>query len=242
MSIQNRWVDSVINGGQGSHLYGFPSLQETLSILDIYTNKNKEISSKVLVGVSFECRPIYGYWISHSERDSKGIQKALLDSIKSEEQLFIENCDNIAEVLQSLDDELPSNISDLAASPEGKLLCTSLHHAREPLSLTTPFYAHIHLLENEVEYAPLLETKEWMWLPFVNPDGYEAVRTSGNELIRKNRRITCNKQNRKLLIDALMRVFGNKSINIHERNKLSERDGVDINRNYGFKFSVEHNR
>ncbi|MFZ1358861.1 MAG: M14 family zinc carboxypeptidase [Saprospiraceae bacterium] len=76
---------------------------------------------------------------------------------------------------------------------ETKILYTSLHHAREPMSMMQMIYFMWYLLENyerdpEIQY--LVNKSEMFFVPCVNPDGYEYNRlqhSDGGGLWRKNR-------------------------------------------------------
>jgi len=101
-----------------------------------------------------------------------------------------------------------------------KALLTSLMHAREPAGLTAVLYFIGHLLDlyaqGDPEAAYLLQTREIWAVPFVNPDGYieneKLVKMGQEPSVRKNRRHTC---------------------------RASPDSGVDINRNFGYKWARE---
>jgi carboxypeptidase T len=102
---------------------------------------------------------------------------------------------------------------------EGSMPCvlfTSLHHAREPEGLMTVLYFVWYLLEQfgvNDEVTALLNTREIYVVPVVNPDGYtynEATNPAGGGMWRKNRRLNG---------------YGSY--------------GVDLNRNYGYKWGVD---
>ncbi len=100
---------------------------------------------------------------------------------------------------------------------EPEALYTSLHHAREPLSLMQNVYYMWFLLENyatdeEVRY--LLDNTELYFIPCVNPDGYVYNNTqspNGGGMWRKNRRANAGGS-----------------------------FGVDLNRNYGVQFAFNN--
>lgn len=81
--------------------------------------------------------------------------------------------------------------NDLA---EPNILYTSLHHAREPLSLSQQMYYMWYLLENYAsneEVQHLVNNTELYFVPCVNPDGYihnEVNDPSGGGMHRKNKR------------------------------------------------------
>jgi hypothetical protein len=103
-------------------------------------------------------------------------------------------------------------------SDEPEVLYTALHHAREPNSLSQMIFYLWFLLENydtdpEIKY--LVDHTEMYFVPCINPDGYvynETTNPSGGGYWRKNRREN-----------------GNGSM------------GVDLNRNYGFKWGFNDN-
>ena len=102
------------------------------------------------------------------------------------------------------------------AEAEPQMLYTSLHHAREPESLTQLIYYMWYLLENyntnaEVKY--LVDNLEMYFVPCVNPDGYNynhVTNPNGGGMWRKNR-----------------------------RDNLDGTFGVDLNRNYGMFWAYD---
>jgi carboxypeptidase T len=107
-------------------------------------------------------------------------------------------------------------LSDNPNSDEGEeeVLYTSLHHAREPASLSQLIFYMWWILENygtneEVTY--LVDETEMYFVPMINPDGYiynETLFPGGGGMHRKNRR------------------------NVGTTNK-----GVDLNRNYSYHWN-----
>jgi PKD repeat protein len=104
-----------------------------------------------------------------------------------------------------------SDNPSLDEAGEPKVLYTSLHHAREPMSLMETVFYMWFLLENyatneEVQY--LLNNMQLYFVPCINPDGYvynNTTNPNGGGMHRKNRR------------------------NVGTTNK-----GVDLNRNYSY--------
>ncbi|NUN10003.1 MAG: immune inhibitor A [Ignavibacteriaceae bacterium] len=100
---------------------------------------------------------------------------------------------------------------------EPQTLFDGLIHAREPQSMATVMYFMYYLLENyginpEVTY--LVNNREFYFVPCLNPDGYEHNRSTapnGGGSWRKNRRNNSNS------------------------------DGVDLNRNFGYKWGYDNN-
>ena len=98
-----------------------------------------------------------------------------------------------------------------------KVLYTALLHAREPASMQQMLFQMWSLLENyetdpEVQY--LVDNLEMYFVPCVNPDGYiycETTHPDGGSMHRKN-----------------MRINDNGSI------------GVDLNRNFGYKWGYDN--
>jgi carboxypeptidase T len=106
-----------------------------------------------------------------------------------------------------------------ASAGDGNLPCvlfTALHHAREPEGMMTVLYFLWYVLEHyglSEEVTTLLNTREVYVVPVVNPDGYahnEATNPEGGGLWRKNRRLNS---------------YGSY--------------GVDLNRNYGYKWGAD---
>src|SRR5262245_11483363 len=100
---------------------------------------------------------------------------------------------------------------------EPEVLYTALHHAREPQSLMTILYFMEKLLQgygNNPEITYLIKHRQLWFIPIVNPDGYvfnQETNPKGGGLWRKNRR------------------------------KNSDGSfGIDINRNYSFKWSYDN--
>lgn len=77
---------------------------------------------------------------------------------------------------------------------EPEILYTSIHHAREPNSLSEVIFYMWYLLENydnSEEIAFLLNNTELYFVPMINPDGYiynEVNDPNGGGMWRKNRR------------------------------------------------------
>ena len=96
---------------------------------------------------------------------------------------------------------------------EPELLYTAVHHAREPNGLSQLLFFMWYLLENyetDPEMKYLIDHTELYFVPCINPDGYvynETIKPNGGGLWRKNRRSNNNN------------TFG-----------------VDLNRNYGYKW------
>ncbi len=77
---------------------------------------------------------------------------------------------------------------------EPEILYTSIHHAREPMSLMQNIYYMWYLLENyetDPEIQAIVDNTELYFVPVVNPDGYlfnESTDPNGGGFWRKNRR------------------------------------------------------
>lgn len=110
-----------------------------------------------------------------------------------------------------------------AAEDKPEVLYTALHHAREPLSLTQMIYFMWYALENygtDPEITYLLDHVDLYFIPCVNPDGYlhnEITNPQGGGLWRKNLRDN------------------------NEDGNIDFSDGVDLNRNYGYKWGNAYN-
>ena len=107
-----------------------------------------------------------------------------------------------------------SSVASLASGTSGKpgVVFMGAHHAREHLSLEVPLMLAQYLLQNKTEpkIARLLNERDIWIMPLINPDGAEFdISKSKYQLWRKNR-----------------------SDN-HDRSF-----GVDLNRNYGFKWGT----
>lgn len=109
-----------------------------------------------------------------------------------------------------------------------QVLYTSLHHAREPVSVTQMIYYMWYLLENyetdpSIQY--IVDNYELYFVPCINPDGY-----------------IYNENN--YLVDAA----GNPNFTFWRKNKRDNNndgvfnpnvDGVDLNRNYGYFWGLD---
>ncbi|GAB4332578.1 MAG: hypothetical protein Kow0037_10230 [Calditrichia bacterium] len=99
---------------------------------------------------------------------------------------------------------------------EPEVLYTALHHAREPQSMMTLMYFMYYLMENygtDPDITALVNNRELYFIPVVNPDGYvynQTTNPNGGGMWRKNRR----------------------------NNGGSY--GVDLNRNYGYKWGYDN--
>jgi carboxypeptidase T len=110
-----------------------------------------------------------------------------------------------------------SNNPDLDQDQKPKVLHTSLHHAREPISVSQLIYFMWYLLENyesDPYVRALVDATEVYFVPVMNVDGYlfnEQNNPSGGGMHRKNRRLLA---------------MGNW--------------GVDLNRNYDFMWGLDN--
>lgn len=110
-----------------------------------------------------------------------------------------------------------SNPSHQTQTPKPKILYTSLHHAREPISVSQLLYFMWYVLENYEKddlIKSIVDNYELYFLPIVNPDGYiynEEIAPNGGGSHRKNI----------------------KSYNLFDT-------GVDLNRNYPYNFGLNN--
>ena len=110
-----------------------------------------------------------------------------------------------------------SNNPDVEQPLRPQMLTTSIHHAREPGSLSSNIYYLWYLLENYAtnpQIKEIIDNTELYFVPVVNPDGYLrniATDPTGGGLWRKNL-----------------------------RNNLDGTFGVDLNRNYGVNFAYDN--
>ncbi len=109
-----------------------------------------------------------------------------------------------------------SDQPNTSAEGEPQLLYTSLHHAREPMSMMQLLFFMYYILEHyesDPDIRHLLDHTELYFVPCVNPDGYvynELNDPDGGGMWRKNR-------------------FDNGDGSF----------GVDLNRNYGFHWGID---
>ena len=140
---------------------------------------------------------------------------AELDSMRKAFPNFVSKNDTIGFTLQGR----PIIAIKISSNPnisenKSRALYTALHHAREPESLTQLYYFIWHLLENyqtDKEINFILNNRELYFIPVLNPDGYfynERTKPTGGGMWRKNR---------------------------YARG-VNDTVGVDLNRNYGFKW------
>ena len=86
--------------------------------------------------------------------------------------------------------KISDNPNSLEAEP--KVLYTALHHAREPMSLTSLIYYMWYVLENygkNEEITALVNSSELYFIPMINPDGYRFNQLTdplGGGMWRKN--------------------------------------------------------
>ena len=111
------------------------------------------------------------------------------------------------------------------------ILFTGMHHGREPVSMMMNLYILLKLLHMEnsgrSEVYELINSVNVYFIPVINVDGYilnNEIYESGSDkyMIRKNRRNDKNTFN---------------CINSEDYNSVSI--GVDLNRNYGYKFGFD---
>ncbi len=100
---------------------------------------------------------------------------------------------------------------------EPEILYDAVHHAREPESMMVLMYFMYYLLENygsDPEVTDLVDSREFYFIPIVNPDGYvynQFTDPNGGGMWRKNR-----------------------------RDNGDGTFGVDLNRNYGYEWGHDN--
>lgn len=98
-----------------------------------------------------------------------------------------------------------------------KVLYNALTHTREPASLSQLLFFMWYLLENydnDFAIKKIIDNTQLYFVPCVNPDGYifnEKTNPSGGGMWRKNRR------------------------------KINSNYGIDLNRNFGYKWGLDEN-
>lgn len=108
-----------------------------------------------------------------------------------------------------------SDNPDVDEEGEYEVMYTSLHHAREPASLSQNIFYMWYLLENydsDENIQGLIDNSELYFVPMINPDGYvhnETTNPNGGGMWRKNKR-----DNDGSIVNA----------------------GVDLNRNYSYEW------
>ena len=102
------------------------------------------------------------------------------------------------------------------------VLFTSLVHAREPATLMCLIHALRSLLKDAAAHVQsvrqMLSARRLLWMPIANPDGYawnERMRPRGGGMKRKNGMRCCSPPD-------------------------GENDGVDLNRNFGYKWAYDN--
>ena len=110
---------------------------------------------------------------------------------------------------------------------EPEILYTGLHHAREPISISQSIYFMWYLLEN-YDKDPLVKqivnSTELYFIPVINPDGLQ-YNLAGYDPVEQE----FTRNHRK---------------NMRDNNESGEfepsEDGVDLNRNYGYKWGYDN--
>ena len=111
-----------------------------------------------------------------------------------------------------------SDNPDTDEPTEDQLLYTGLHHAREPVSISQMMFYMWYLLENystDEEIRHYVNSTEMYFVPCVNPDGYklnQKNKPNGGGFWRKNT----------------------------TKNETGTVVGVDLNRNYGYKWGFDN--
>ena len=126
-----------------------------------------------------------------------------------------------AQVQSQVKDELENHFKRKPA-----ILITGQHHSREHITVNVAFFSLLKMLHNGLAHfdksaLSLLKQNKYYVIPSVNVDGVAFI------------------ENRYLATGQLLR----KRKNMHQRSDACgpDRGGVDLNRNYGYKFGFnEH--
>ncbi len=177
--------------------------------------QDAEIAELVQLGLRFKARPLPAYLLDFPPEDSDFHN---LSELNAELKKITEAYPHIAsleEIGKSLEGR-PLYIVRISAvqkeqEPPPAILFLGTHHAREHLSTEVPLFLIKHLVENygrNEEITAAVNNKEIWIMPMVNPDGADYdVQDPPYKWWRKNRR--------------------------EENGKTF---GVDLNRNYSFKW------
>jgi hypothetical protein len=125
----------------------------------------------------------------------------------------------------------PSQEQPVEPRPKPSVLITGVHHAREHISLEPPIFAFKAMLDNceaDPQMKRRVEGAKTIFVPMVNPDGYEFSRTE-NPWWRKNRHV--------ITADDIPKEFNIANVpgNMAGSSKAGpavKGIGVDNNRNY----------
>jgi murein tripeptide amidase MpaA len=213
-------------------LLNFPTYNETEYFFQESMKLYPHLITRFPIGVSYENRTLFGYRIHNMTKKSRCIlkQSSLSDSKETIFDIKLKKCQvplfsksksfSMVSLIDRLQNTRTIQTNYRRECP--RILLTALHHAREPLSLTTLLYfiqKLIYTAEHEKTGNDLsrylLEYRDIVLIPFVNPDGYIAIEKSRYFLKRKNARPTCP--------------------------MTPKFSGVDLNRNYGYRFKKNGN-
>lgn len=222
------------------------STQDSLYILKMDASSKEERTAITSLGVAIEeVKPNYIVGIAHEDSlqkltahsfkfEAKPLKQFLLDfpvkdadfhnysEMEAELKSFAEKYPHIAE-LSSIGESIQQRklyIMRLSgptpsSTPKPAIIFMGLHHAREHLSAEVPYFLIKHLLENygkDEKITQLMDEREIWVLPMVNPDGAEYDIESG---IYK---------------------FWRKNVRSEGADRMY---GVDLNRNYGYRWGQE---
>ncbi len=140
-----------------------------------------------------------------------------LDSMRTKYPILISAKDSIGSSVENRPIWAVRISKDPIPGTQPEALYMGCHHANEPLGMMSLVYFMWYLLENygsDPEVTMLLEKRELFFVPLVNPDGYcynERSNPGGGGMWRKNR-----------------------------KPSAGGAYGVDLNRNYGFKWGYDN--
>jgi hypothetical protein len=116
---------------------------------------------------------------------------------------------------------------------EGGILFTGMHHAREPVSGLMNINLILRILHeyyhNKNSYIKeLIKSRNIYFIPIINVDGF----IRNNEIYESTKKFGMARKNRRISHQCM------EYINYYLI--ISEMDGVDLNRNYGYKFAHDN--
>jgi len=114
--------------------------------------------------------------------------------------------------------------------PKSQVLFTGLHHAREPLSLAMILKIFLVKLHELIHRGPgnhFFDHCDILFMPIINVDGYSYIAHTFNHT--------------KFMMDNLKRKNFNHTVPCYKSEHRVDivNSGVDLNRNYDFKFGID---
>lgn len=147
--------------------------QDINDYLDYLGNKYPKLTNVIVIGNSYEGRPLKSIKISYQTLNTKNQRKQNVTAKITKSNLLNKSTEKINNINRNSD-----SIKNCQLSKKSIVLIDGGLHAREWISIASALYCIYQLTEKYKRNILLLEQLDFYIIPLVNVDGYEYTHTN----------------------------------------------------------------